>query len=240
MKIVGFGDSFIEGAHESWPGNDNYLAKVGRHLNASVETHGFGGSGSWDAFFQFEKYMKQELEHVDIVIFAWSEPSRLYHPHVRNLCPHGSSLPRDKNDPDAAIWLAAKQYYAELYDHHKTESEASAFYQWVDILSTNYADTKFIHMWSFAKDVTRKLSWWDMYDEDQTTIEYHHHFKNGAEIRPALMNFSRREGWPKGNDTPNDPRQNHMTPKYHTVLSSIIIDAIENYEPGVIFTEKKI
>lgn len=237
MNIVGFGDSFISGHVDS--NRSGYLDDVGDIVNAeSVTWNGYPGSGSWDAFFQFKNYEK--LVEGDVVIFSWSDPARLYNRRVRNLCLHGSSLPIDKDNPDAKVWHAARQYYAELYDYEKTEYEAAAFYYWVDNWLASFTKIKFIHLWGFAKNTPGIRNYWDMYLEENTDkLEYHHHFKNGAEIRPALMSFSRREGWSALNDLKGETRLNHLTPKYHSLLASMIADAIENYEPGKIFTEKK-
>jgi len=240
MNIVGFGDSFISENGEYSPEYGKcYLDTVGTTLSAkSVTWAGCSGSSIWDAFFQFKNYEK--LTDIDVAVFAWTDVSRLYHYRVRNLCPYGSSLRANLNGSDADVWLATKHYYTELYAHEKTEYEAQAFFHWFDNLTLSFPKIKFIHMWGFSKNTQTAGSNWDRYAEDNVELEYHHRFKNGVEIRPALMNFSRRDGWPSDDDLANETRANHLTLKNHDILSSIIVNAIENYEPGKIFTEKKI
>ena len=227
MRIVGFGDSFI-----SKNKTDGYLDIVGKKLNAEVDWRGHNGSGPWDAFFQFKDYPYD----IDVAVFSWSSPSRLYHPNIRGMC-HGSVQNLTPTMDNFETWEAARQYYYYLYDWRKSEFEAVAFYQWFDQWSTRYASIKFIHMWSFSKDTAFNQSW-EKYKHDPTQLEYHHRWKNGYEIRPALMHFSAVDGWPADNDLGKETRNNHLTEMYHMYLSEIIEDAIVNYEPGKLHAPK--
>jgi len=227
MNIVGFGDSFISKNHDL----QGYLNRVGRHFKTdNVKWHGFPGTCSWDAFFQFKDYP----DPVDVAVFAWSEPSRLFHRVVRGICPGSASQPIDKNDPNREVWEAANLYYKYIYDYQKIEYEAMAFYQWFDTWSTRFSNTKFIHMWSFAKNKSEYNDPWRQYRESTQDLEYHHTWKNGVEIRPALMYLSMKEGWPKDNDLSKETRVNHLTATYHIMLATRIIEAIEHYKPGTI------
>jgi hypothetical protein len=227
MRIVGFGDSFISK-------NDNigYLDIVGKQLDADIKWNGLPGTGIWDAFFQFKDYPYD----IDVAVFSWSSPSRLYHPHIRGMC-HGSVQQINPNMPNFETWEAAKQYYYYLYDWRKTEYEATAFFQWFDQWSKRYANIKFIHMWSFSKDVTFNQTW-EKYKGSANQLEYHHRWKNGFEIRPALMHFSAREGWPEHDDFSKETRNNHLSELYHSHLASIIVDGIINYEPGKLYASE--
>ena len=224
MRIVGFGDSFISK-------NDKigYLDIVGKALGAEVDWRGHNGTGPWDAFFQFKDYPYD----IDVAVFAWSSPSRLYHPNIRGMC-HGSIQKITPGMPNYETWEAARQYYHYIHDWRKTEYEVLAFYQWFDNWSKRYAGIKFIHMWSFSKDVEFNETW-EKYKYDPSQLEYHHKWQNGVEIRPALMHFSANEGWPENNDFSKETRNNHLSETYHSHLSGIIIDAINTYQPGKLY-----
>lgn len=229
MRIVGFGDSFITKNH----GNIGYLDMVGEALGAEVDWRGHQGTGPWDAFFQFKDYPYD----IDVAVFAWSSPARLYHPHVQGLC-HGSAFNEiDTKMPNYEIWEAARQYYYYLYDWRKTEYEAIAFYQWFDKWSERFANIKFIHMWSFSKDLQFNESW-EKYKKSMDILEYHHRWSNGVEIRPALIHLSARDGWPTDNDLTKENRPNHLSEMYHRYLSENIVDAVKNYTPGKLYAPK--
>ena len=227
MKIVGFGDSFISPTREHW----GYLNQVGSKLGADVVWNGFPGTSSWDAFFQFKDYP----DDIDVAVFCWSDPSRMYHPNVRGICPNSAMQQHPPGQWDSEVWRASQEYYSYLYDWRKTEYEASAFYYWFDHWSERFANTKFIHMWSFAKTILGVGDPWQKYREDIRGLEYHHRWKNGVEIRPALMHFSLKEGWPTDNNLSNEKRANHMAPVFHSYLAEQIVDAINNYKPGKLY-----
>jgi hypothetical protein len=224
MRIVGFGDSFISKNDKT-----GYLDIVGKKLNADIKWHGLPGAGIWDSFFQFKDYP----HNIDVAVFAWSSPSRFFHPNVRGIC-HGSVQLMKPGMPNFETWEAARQYYYYLYDWRKTEYEAMAFFQWFDEWSKRYANIKFIHMWSFSKD-TEFNETWEKYKHNSTKLEYHHRWQNGVEIRPALMHFSAREGWPENNNFSRETRNNHLSETYHAHLADIIVDAVNNYQPGKLY-----
>ena len=230
MRIVGFGDSFIWKA--PYHKKAGYLDMVGLELDAEVHWNGYNGSGPWDAFFQFKDYPKE----IDVAIFAWSVPSRLYHPHIRGMC-HGSVQRINNDTQHPETWEAAKQYYHYLYDWRKTQYEITAFYQWFDRELANYPNTKFIHMWSFSAE--REFhDGFDKYKQDPDQLEYYHRWSNGVEIRPALMYFSAQEGWPANDDLSKETRENHLSLEYHKYLAKILVDNIKNYESGKLYASK--
>ena len=93
MKITYFGDSFIntdikivggqivyDQHDKNWQELlDQYPYLLADHFNADMESYGYPGSGSWDAFFQFKKYCEQNDGPSDVTVFCWSNLTRLYH-----------------------------------------------------------------------------------------------------------------------------------------------------------------
>jgi hypothetical protein len=222
MKIVGFGDSFITPAIQNYA----YTNLVAKHFNAEFESFGLEGSGTWDAYFQLEKYLKDNPAP-DVVLFAWSASMRLYHPEVRNICYNSAVLnPAEPESPTfKPLWKAAKAYYEYLYDAPKANMDHSCLYYWIDtVLVPKYPNTKFIHMWSFPNNACNFGKPQDM--------EYLYEFTTAVEIRPALIHLSYLDEWP--NDLSKETRIHHMTPKMHNILADTIIAAIEDYNSGLL------
>ena len=219
MKIAGFGDSFITENDKLY----SYTNLIGKHFDTDFQHFGHEGSGAWDAFFQF----KNSNVDADVVLFVWSNSSRLYHHKYRNICFSGAMTNENSSDP---IWQAALGYYKHLFNAEKAVYEHIAFYYWIDNwLKENYPNTKFIHMWGFPGTSldSNGLPPWDNPD----SFSYYHTWKNGVDVKPALIHLSYLDEWP--GDLTKETRCHHMTPKMHNVLANYIIDAIENYEPGL-------
>lgn len=224
MRIVGFGDSFI--MQSSDPGA--YLNLVAKEFDAELDFKGYPGTGPWDTFFQIKDYTKE----IDVAVICWSEFGRLYNSYVRGICPGSIWNHHEGNQKELEIWDAALKYYQHLYDGKKIDYEAEAFYQWVDSWTKRFAGIKFIHMWSFAK-VRAGGDFYSEHRKDRKDLEYYHSFKNGAEIRPALMHYSVNGDWP--GDIKKDPRTNHLNNDFHKYVANFIIDAIKTYQPGKIY-----
>lgn len=221
MKIVGFGDSFITPASGEY-----YTNIIADHFQADAEFLGYQGSGTWDAFFTFMEYVKHN-SLPDVVMFVWSNTSRLYHHRIRDICPTGVIKHKDSGH---IVWQAAELYYAHLYDDVKAEYEFRAFYYWLDHwLAKTYPTVKFIHMWSFPHWHGEKYA---LTENDK--FQYYHRFTNGIEIRPALIYLSTLDGWPS-DGLANETRTHHLTNKMHKFLANKIIDALTNYKNGQLY-----
>lgn len=216
MRIIGFGDSFITETDLDY----TYTNRLATKYNADIKLHGIPGSGTWEAYFQFMEH----FDNQDIVMFVWSNSSRLYHHRLKDICFTGAERNKDSDDP---AWQAANMYYQYLFDERKTSLELTAFYYWFDDYISQFKNTKFIHMWSFpASKLNAEYYTWDEHEK----YDYLHRFKTGMEVRPALVYLSYLDGWPT--DLSNETRIHHMTPKMHSHLMSNIIDSLEAYENG--------
>jgi hypothetical protein len=232
MKIVGFGDSFIM---QNYSNNEEelrqlYLNIVGQELNATVEWLGVSGSGPWDAFFKFIDY--PEKDKIDVAVFAWSEANRLYHPTVKPL--NYASVMNSLENPGVSkrkTWIAAQQYYEYLHDSRKADYEVRGLYTMFDEMSKLYPNIKFVHMWSYPMH--------DIKAEDQFArykypdkFEYHYTWKNGVEIRPALIYHSVVDEWPTNIQL--ETRSNHLTFRMHRQVANALIKAIKDHDIGKI------
>ena len=181
-----FGDSFC--ANKNNPLNifsktNTYTSMLADHLKSRIVNLGVGGSSIADTILlQLTPFIKSNTVP-DICVFVWTNPGRLFNRTFRNLN-HASVLDATSSDP---IWKAAKDYYGHLYDHELIELEYIALLEYIDnnILSSLPSTTKIIHLWAFGKfkDFTEEFLSIDH-------IDYHYKWKNGIEIRPALISVS--------------------------------------------------
>jgi hypothetical protein len=232
MKILGFGDSFILNIV---PENDKWLScyqgMISNHFNTIAEFRGIPGTGPWNMFFDWKNYVDK---NIDICIFAWSEIVRLYHSYVVPICPatalHGQGVSKETPENHLRVINAAKEYYMYLMDHDQKNYELTALMHMVDEMTKEYPNTKFIHMPCFSKhDI--KTHWAKEYPHQKPEeIEYFYRFKNGAEIRPALMYLSMKEEWPT--NLAHDKRECHMSTRMNRLVADAIIECIEDYYPG--------
>lgn len=239
-RIVSFGDSF---AQNNTGIQYQYLKLVSNHFNYTYNTYGVSGSSIWDTFFEFrnrkneDEYRKNENSifpnyAFKTVVFVWSEASRFYHKEIRNISYASTLYNQDSDNP---IWKAAKMYYEYLHDATKVNFEISAFFYWFDNwLHENYPDMKVIHMTGFPKtDEKTSIDYYDIIKYNPEKLNYYHNWKHSVEIRPPLLHFSMNDGWP--GDLRNENRFQHLTEKTHKMVADLIIESIENYEPGRVF-----
>ena len=238
MKIVGFGDSFIQ-SKNTVP--YQYTQLVIDKFGGDYELFGVNGGGIWDTFFEFKRYTETNPNFldVDLILFAWSDASRLYNSEVRNACYANSLNHKDSKDP---FWIAVKYYYEYIFDIDKTRHEFDAFFYWVDDwLNKHFPNKKIINMYSFPKMTTSSSVYFEYLDIVKHNPEneiYYHEFKNSVTIKPSLLHFSLNDEWPEDNDLSREHRFQHLTPKMHKEFSKVLIESIEGYEKGKVFTYK--
>jgi hypothetical protein len=233
MNICGFGDSFMDLPRDNNVKNLTYLKQVADKFNATFEPYGEPGTGPWSAFFNFQKYKNKE--NIDVAIFAWSEHNRLYHPIVRPI--NFTSVHNPKvhsmypKEIDYDVWEAAKQYYRYIYDDTKSKYEAIGLYHLMDHLSLDYPHIKFIHMFCYALHNSDQI-YLDIYNDPDVpnNLKYPYLFKNGVNIRPALMYMSYLDEWP--DDLYYETRDCHLSQKMHNVLTETLYTAITNANIG--------
>lgn len=233
MKIGFYGDSFC-----AQHGPNTWVEKITTKLNAEITNIGSGGSSVWDAVIN--QYLKNEPSYgqmmgkthspnwelmPDILVFCWTDSSRLFHKSVRFLSVYSSKNTANKINKE--ILVAAQQYYEHLYDQKKHNIEYMALLSWFDqnILSKINNRCKIIHMWSFCATLSDTIS---------KNSVYAYRWQHGVEIRPALFSISKSELDSKSKITGiNDPRPNHLgSEENNTMIANWVLDAIDNYESG--------
>jgi hypothetical protein len=186
QSIGFFGDSFcanIDNPLNVFAKTTTYTTLLSNYLNAKIVNLGVGGSSVADTIIlQLNPFIKSNTVP-DVCIFVWTNPGRLFHRTIRNFN-HATAIESTSTDPR---WIAAKEYYTHLYDHELVELEYISLLEHVDnvILPKLPATTQIVHLWSFGR--------FKEFSKDSLSAEnldYHHTWKNGVEIRPALASVS--------------------------------------------------
>lgn len=188
MTTIGFfGDSFcaeVSNQHSESNGYKTYIEKLISHYNADLVNLGVPGCSVWDTtLIQFKPFEKNPP---DICIFSWTGGGGLFHRTQRDL--HFPRIILNENSSD--LIKAAKGYFEYFFDDEKASLEVSSMMMYFDetILSKIYDKSKIIHLWSLGKiPYNMKITDDDPYNH---YTEYHHKWKYGKEIRPALMSKS--------------------------------------------------
>jgi len=232
MKIVGFGDSFIQGIEANNPSYKNtYQGVLAKHFGIHPEFRGIPGSSPWDAFFDFLYYVRKEVP--DVVIMAWSEASRLY--QFKSTEENLELSAMGSNQFMEEVIRNVQNYIKFLTSTEKQNYELRALMTMFDEMVSEFPDTKFINLPCFAWfDQQSTVNWTNYTYVNPDQIKYHYRFKKSAEIRPCLLYLSKQDGWPQFNDMSKERRICHLTDKMHTILGNKIIHAITNYEPGLL------
>lgn len=175
MKIGFFGDSFCADVQ---PGT--YLQLLADHYGADVAHVGYGGSSIWDVLLlQIDPFIKHN-NIPDICVFVWTEPSRLFHPVLRNITTSSAVTGawRSTGKSNEIIYGAAREYYLHLHNTELTHYICTAALHYFDtvILPTFPNNTKIVHLWSFGVD-------------EQGLSHPFHTWKNGIEIHPSFTSI---------------------------------------------------
>lgn len=229
VKTIGFfGDSFCarEGMrHADDVGEfETYLRKLRRHYSAQIVNTGHGGSSVWDLVLNQLMPLIRSNTVPDVCVFVWSDAARLYHPEVRNISIGNAGEPHETHQP---VMDAAHSYYKYLFNQEQKDLEYRSLLYYIDnvILTQLPSETRIIHLWSFGWPTeTARAGHYS-----PNSIMYPHTWRNGVEIRPALVSFS---------DDHNDQWEsrgpwvfiNHMYgDEKNNMIANWIIEAVENY-----------
>lgn len=225
-KTIGFfGDSFCAtrvSPHSIIHNYKTYIQKLSDHYDAKIVNLGYGGSSVQDLILTQLQPLIDNNSVPDICVFVWTDCGRLYHPTVRNI--NGVSSVEESHFFNRSIWKAAEQYYKHLYDYKQHELAYKALLLYIDtvILTQLPKKTKIVHLWSFGNPST-----WDNIGCRPENISYCYNWKNGVEIRPALVSLSLR-------DRPidilnNDKSANHLEgEEKNNIVFEWICNGIDN------------
>lgn len=196
-NICVFGDSFAgfdirpELAHTHW------IGKLKEHFSGynnpdQLVMTALGGSGPMDHIHQFYKHLPQ-VNNSDILIFVWSQSSRLFHsnPETRDInvgsCLHKDHRQFPLTSEQDKLYELALRYYEEFYYEKNEEIKMVGMLQWFDrILLENYSNKKIFHFQSFS--TCRENGQKNLQDQ-----VLYHKFNSGINVGPPLMYLSENE-----------------------------------------------
>lgn len=255
MKTIGFfGDSYCadyENEHSKTNNYDTYIKQISDSLGLEVVHLGVRGSSIWDTYLVQLKPFIDSGNIPDITVFTWTTNGKLFnrnHRHIHLV----SSFFGDKVDED--VKDAASKFYKHLYDEEKDELEYTSFIQYLDnnVFANWPKDKKIIHMWSFGTLTNPTQSHEQLLN--RPTLQFHHRWINGAEMRPPMFAFSRNlfqqsmekmqaaiadKKLPNIKELPpvDHEEPNHIDgAKYNEIAAKTLIHVINNYESSKLYT----
>jgi hypothetical protein len=209
-RTIGFfGDSFCANRYSLSLNYKTYVSMLSDYYNAKIVNLGKGGSSIGDLILLQLTPFIQKNNVPDICIFVWTDPQRLFHRSIRNL--NWGSV--QSNTKRSKVWESARDYFTYLNDWEFTELQYLALLEHVDnnVLPKLPAKTKIVHLWSFGMPKE-----WNTAEFKSNNLEYFYTWKNGVEVRPALMSVSMMDN--PLDDIINDKGPNHLSNKLKNEL----------------------
>lgn len=225
-RVLVIGDSFTDilGTHYTW------LNRLRIHYNWNIDNKSIAGSGSHYAFHTFMNY----TEDFDICIFAWSEPTRLFHKCIPNLNSNEAVNKTHMIPWQKDIYKAAQHYYMHLIHDEMEVYKNTALLFWLDhYLKNNYPNKLFIHFHCFPKHNWTENVYEKIKEIDDSS--FYHTFETGLNISPTLLKLSSSDP-----DQPNnyavDQRSGHLSKQVHEKLFYSLVNYFKKneYENGKI------
>jgi hypothetical protein len=187
-KLVTFGDSFIAQSRNDSFTPKSWLDYICIENNFRLDGYGSAETGVDNTIVNFLNYDKD----FDTCLFVWSDPNREYLP-LRNLQTIKDGSWEYISDKEKEIGNKYRKYYSDtMIENIKSVS----ILQWFDRhLQKQHKNKKFIHLYCF-----------ELGDNF-----YPHIFKQGINIKPELIKFSKLSDF----KTSNDDRPLHMATEVH-------------------------
>jgi hypothetical protein len=209
-----FGDSFCANISSNDEKFETYIMKLIKKNKLKLYSLGVRGSSIWDTILiQFLPLYKED-KFPDIIIFVWTNETRLFHRDIRDITV-GTS--REKTDE---IYKAADQYYTNFLDRELMQFQYVSALRYFDseILSKVPSNKKIIHFRSF---------------ENEWLEKYNFKWQNGIEINLVLNSLTDPETFTAANHIYGE-RKNQ-------ILFESIQNVLENWDtiqltknPGII------
>lgn len=216
MKIGFFGDSFCADIKSSDLSYQTYIQKLATEYNAEIIHTGVPGSSVGDVLMMQINEVEQLPE---LCIFVWTDASRLFNWHIRNI----NSATAEQYKNVGKVWAAAADYYKYLCEDPFIVIQYRALLEYIDnhVLPTFPETTKIIHLWAFG----------------EPNKKFIHKWKHGVEIRPALVDLCVGD-----RDFAKMAKMkfaNHIdTQSKNELLFEWINEAIKNYSNGLLLTKE--
>ena len=168
-RTIGFfGDSFV-----THPRKRNWMGKLADKYDAKIVNVGVSGSSYWNTMIHFKQNF-HKFVNLDYIVFAWTDPFRIYH-STGDITPPSAYAHRSKKHK------AARQYYEHLIEWDKERLNFQTAAYWLDNEYLSKCKGKIIHLWSFGDTKVEPWSKAELKD-----ISFLYRWRNGTEVRTPL------------------------------------------------------
>ena len=197
MKIGFYGDSYChrkdayDNIKNKWTTSwKTYIKQLEEHYSINITKLGNAGTGIQDTILlQFlPDFYNNTLP--DVIIFCWSEPSRIFNRKYRGL--NNAILEEELseffNDYPKELIKSAQDYYKYLYDDELCILQSSSIMYWFDneILSKISKDKKIIHLWSLI-DYNNYLNFDKFFIPFKNGVTFNKCIRDVVKTKPPFM-----------------------------------------------------
>jgi hypothetical protein len=220
-KYIAFvGDSFCANYEWNAPGVQMhqhradfpaYPSITARHYQYNVAPYGFGGRSWWYSWSKFWKEWEHKLDQIAAIVFAHTQNTRINSaviPEFPLMANHADKL------STTDMIKANQDYFKYIHDHDFQEWAQESYFK---MLKEKFNNIQTIHLHCFPYTVP--LS----------------HLLPGVVFTTPLIHISIGEirgSKEKIVESFNDGRANHLNSYNNQVLADIIIQSLDNYQPG--------
>ena len=226
-KVAVFGDSFLSYSGPDPLKGEHWLQRLEMRKNCTVyNKYSQGGSGPLNAIANFYKWQSnKESKTYDLLIFAWSQPSRLFHKIVEDINFFSAQHEVARQKPEfKKVYESAHEYHSNFYIHQYEDMKLAGVLQWFDkVLCRDFSHKKIIHFHSFSAGV-------EFATGDTQLIQNHylyHRFASGVTMYPSLMWFSENDPKYNAKQQYRDQRNGHLSNPDHEIIYNKLIEAID-------------
>lgn len=210
MYTAFIGDSFCQAYHHhsDWP------HIVNRARKTEIAPYGFGGKSWWFSWSNFVYYYADKLDQVDAMVFCHTESNR-----INTNTPDNARLPNNfwVEHLSSEVQQAYKSYVTYFHDQQFNDWAQQRFFEH---LAQNYSQIKMVHLHCFPHSVSwsnllpgavfsTPLQLLAIGGVSQTTLDRDPNYLNGDALR------------------------NHLTVENNQALAHTVIQALDNYSPGI-------
>jgi hypothetical protein len=136
-RVLVLGDSFT--AHSEFRPY-HWLTRLGNTFDWRITNRSISGSGPLYVIDTILRGMPDARDY-DIIIFAWSEPIRFYHPRAPWLNAHETNVKAQFKPGLEKLYAAADLWYKDAMDYELEEIKSTGIQYWFDnYLAENFAD----------------------------------------------------------------------------------------------------
>lgn len=199
------------------PARRSWVTEVAKYCNDQIDVHGYGGQSWWYSWYQFNKVWKDKLDQIDCMVFCHTDPGRINNGWNHDLIKHRPEYDKSKDNDESV--LARELFFKYIHDD---EFNIFAQQSYFAMLAKMFSHIKTIHFFT-SKPVV---------GIDQLP---------GMVFKTPLIQLSiagatgtRQQILEKINDIIDpDSHANHLNMANNVALGKLVIDSIENYQPGM-------